>query len=68
MAGEERAGVFGESGSGVGQLSHPAGMVVDDFGSMIVVDSLNHRLQLVDSNWNFCGNIQVRNVFCGISK
>ena len=61
--GEERAGVFGESGSGVGQFSHPAGMVVDDFGSMIVVDSLNHRLQLVDSNWNFCGNIQVRNVF-----
>ena len=60
--GEERAGVFGESGSGVGQFSHPAAMVVDDFGSMMVVDSLNHRLQIVDSNWNFCGNIQVRKV------
>jgi len=37
---------FGATGSGVGQFKDPAGLVCDDIGNMIVVDSKNHRLQL----------------------
>jgi len=42
--------LFGSSGSQVGQFSDPAGLVCDDLGNMIVVDSKNHRLQLFNNN------------------
>ena len=34
-------------------------MAVDECGTLIVVDSGNNRLQVVDSSWNFCGTIKV---------
>merc|ERR1719186_1151827 len=35
------------------------GLAVDSSGTMMVVDSKNHRLQLVDINYTFCGIVQV---------
>ena len=35
-------------------------MAVDECGTLIVVDSGNNRLQVVDSSWNFCGTIKVK--------
>ena len=35
------------------------GVAVDECGTLIVVDSGNNRLQVVDSSWNFCGTIKV---------
>ena len=46
------------------QFNKPAGMVVDDMGSLIVVDSGNNRLQVVDSNWNICGALKVNINIC----
>jgi len=57
--GEFAGGSFGDSGSMPNQFNKPAGMVVDDMGSLIVVDSGNNRLQVVDSNWNICGALKV---------
>ena len=55
----ENASVFGDMGEGKEEIRRPAGLAVDEFGSLIVVDSGNNRLQVVDSNWNFCGTLKV---------
>jgi len=49
--------VFGSTGSGLGQLSDPAGLVVDTVGNMIVADSKNHRLCLYDMEGKFICNL-----------
>jgi len=49
--------VFGCTGSGLGQLSDPAGLVVDTVGNMIVADSKNHRLCLYDMEGKFICNL-----------
>jgi len=49
--------VFGSTGSGLGQLSDPAGLVVDTVGNMIVADSKNHRLCLYDTEGKFICNL-----------
>ena len=58
--GQEAVVVFGNSGTQLGQFRSPAGIVVDDFGNSIVVDSGNNRLQLFDSEYNNVGPIQVK--------
>ena len=45
--------MFGCSGSGPGQLSDPAGLVVDSVGNMVVADSRNHRLCLFTQEGKF---------------
>ena len=35
---------FGKFGRGVGELAHPAGLVVTDDGLILVADTFNHRL------------------------
>merc|ERR1712096_294500 len=51
--------VFGSTGSGLGQLSDPAGLVVDTVGNMIVADSKNHRLCLYDMEGKFICNLSL---------
>jgi len=57
--GEEQADVFGSSGSSCGQFKDPAGLVVDKDDTLIIVDSKNNRLQLVDKEYTFCGDVKV---------
>eukprot|EP00092_Neocalanus_flemingeri_P030596 GFUD01033220.1.p1 GENE.GFUD01033220.1~~GFUD01033220.1.p1 ORF type:complete len:644 (+),score=221.26 GFUD01033220.1:60-1991(+) len=51
--------VFGCSGSGPGQLSDPAGLVVDSVGNMVVADSRNHRLCLFNQEGKFVCNLSL---------
>jgi len=53
------AKVFGSSGSGAGQLSDPAGLVVDSVGNIIVADSKNHRLCLYSAEGKFVCNLSL---------
>ena len=59
--GEKQAEMFGSTGDQDGQFRSPAGLIVDSSGTMIVVDSNNHRLQMVDTNYSYCGDVQVVN-------
>ena len=52
--------LFGSRGNKGGEFRDPAGLVVDDIGTMMVVDSRNHRLQLIDSDLNFAGVVKVK--------
>ena len=56
----DAAGVFGDPGDKLGQFNKPAGFVMDDLGSMIVVDSSNNRLQIVNRDWNSVGTVKVK--------
>ena len=51
--------VFGCSGSEPGQLSDPAGLVVDGMGNMMVADSRNHRLCLFTQEGKFVCNVSL---------
>jgi len=51
--------VFGVSGSGDGQLSDPAGLVVDRVGNMLVADSRNHRLCLYTPEGKFLCKVKL---------
>merc|ERR1719209_537726 len=51
--------MFGRRGNNGGEFRDPAGIVVDDDGAMIVVDSRNHRLQLIDDKLWFAGTVEV---------
>ena len=42
------------------EFRDPAGIVVDDDGTMIVVDSRNHRIQLIDDKLWFAGLVEVK--------
>jgi len=57
--GEWGGTVVGGSGRSIGQLQKPAGLVFDDHGNAVVVDSGNNRLQVLDMNLNFCGAVKV---------
>ena len=52
--GEEGAGVFG-----TGYMSKPSGIVMDDQGSIMIVDTGSNRLLVVDKDWNFRGYLKV---------
>jgi len=49
---------IGSEGSGDGQLSEPAGLVIDKFNRLIVCDSGNHRLQLFTFDGKFFTKIE----------
>ena len=51
--------MFGSRGTRGREFRDPTGIVVDDVGTMMVVDSRNHRLQLIDSDLNFAGLVKV---------
>ena len=38
---------IGSEGSGIGQLTHPSGVVIDGDGRMIVADTGNNRVQVL---------------------
>jgi hypothetical protein len=57
---ETESELFGRRGNQGGEFRDPMGLVVDDVGTMMVVDSRNHRLQLIDRNLNFAGLVKVR--------
>ena len=50
---------FGSSGDKIGEFKRPAGLAIDNIGTIAVVDSGNNRLQLLDKNWNFSGILKV---------
>jgi len=52
--------IFGESGSGDGQFSDPAGLVVDSVGNIMVADSRNHRLCLFTKEGKFLCKVGLR--------
>ncbi len=45
--------VWGESGALDGQLNHPRGLAMAPDGTLYVADSLNHRVQVFDSDGNY---------------
>jgi uncharacterized protein (TIGR03663 family) len=47
------ARVFGEPGSGPGQLNEPRGLASDSRGNLYVADTKNSRIQVFDSNGQF---------------
>jgi len=51
--------VFGCSGSGPGELSDPAGLVVDTVGNIIVADSKNHRLCVFSRDGKFVCDVKL---------
>ena len=57
--GDWGATVVGGGGKSIGQFQKPAGLVFDDHGNAVVVDSGNNRLQVLDTNLNFCGAVKV---------
>jgi hypothetical protein len=65
--GEEQADAFGSTGSQAGQFRDPAGLAVDGAGTMMVVDSKNNKLQLVNKDCTFCGLVKVgKSLLCHI--
>ena len=44
---------FGKSGSSLGMLQGPWGLAVNDRDEIAVVDSLNHRVQIFNSDGNY---------------
>ena len=62
--------VLGGNGKGIGQLHKPAGLVFDAHGNAMIVDSGNNRLQVLDTNLNFCGVVKASLniiVFCTVT-
>jgi len=51
--------VFGVSGSGDGQFSDPAGLVVDRVGNIVVADSRNHRLCVYSQEGKFLCKVKL---------
>ena len=51
--------LVGNRGTKEGEFRDPTGLVVDDCGTMMVADSRNHRLQLIDNSLAFAGLIEV---------
>ena len=52
--------LFSSRGNKGGVFRDPAGLVVDDIGTMLVVDSRNDRLQLIDKDLSFSGVVKVK--------
>jgi len=51
--------LFGSRGHEGGEFRDPTGLLVDDYGTMMVADSRNHRLQLIDNSLVFAGLVKV---------
>ena len=39
-------------------------MIIDDFGSMMVLDNRNNRIQLISNELDFVGTVQVSDSLC----
>jgi len=59
VSGEEVGDAVGGPGSGVGSFSNPSGVAADYVGNLIVTDTNNNRLQLLDGELKFCGAVKV---------
>ena len=57
------ASMFGGRGKGPGEFRDPTGIEVDDSGNMVVVDSRNHRLQVINSKLEFSGLVSSNHDF-----
>jgi sugar lactone lactonase YvrE len=49
---------FGKLGSGPGEFRTPHAMVFDSRGRLIVADRANHRIQILDTNGTFLGEMK----------
>ena len=52
ISNENDASLLGEDSGKENQFSGPSEIAFDNDGNLIIVDSKNHRLQLVDTNQN----------------
>ena len=59
VRGSPEASIIGKTGSGLGELKGPTGLVVDLYGNIIVADSLNHRLQIFNNIGNYVGHVKM---------
>ena len=57
------ASMFGGRGKGSGEFRDPTGIEVDGAGNMVVVDSRNHRLQVINSELEFVGFVASNSQF-----
>ena len=55
--------MFGGRGKSSGEFRDPTGIEVDGAGNMVVVDSRNHRLQVINSELEFVGFVASNNQF-----
>ena len=51
-------GRLGQKGSGPGELLKPQGVAIDDWGNVIVADSLNDRLSVFSNDGRFLRHVQ----------
>ena len=54
----DQAVMFGKRGKDKLEFRDPSGIAVDDMGNMLVVDSRNHRLQLVSEDMEYLGVVR----------
>lgn len=55
--------MFGSRGKSPGQFRDPTGIEIDNAGNMVVVDSRNHRLQVINSKLEFSGLVSSNHDF-----
>ena len=58
MLDKEDAFMFGQRGKGPVEFRDPTDVFVDDVGNMIVVDSRNHRLQIINPDQECIGVVK----------
>ena len=58
MLDKEDAFMFGQRGKGPVEFRDPTDVFVDDVGNMIVVDSRNHRLQIISPHQDCIGVVK----------
>ena len=54
----DQAVMYGRRGRNKLEFRDPSGIAVDDVGNMLVVDSRNHRLQLVSEDMEYLGVVR----------
>ena len=63
MLESKEASMVGKRGKGPVEFRDPMDVFVDDIGNMIVVDSRNHRLQVINSELEFVGFVASNSQF-----
>ena len=59
----EKLQLFGSSGSGQGQFSHPWGIATDGMGDIFVADCNNHRIQKFTANGQFISAVGTQGIY-----
>ena len=54
---------IGKRGKSPSEFRDPTGILVDDVGNMIIVDSRNHRLQIINSQHSCIGFLKSSTAF-----